>query len=387
MRRLNLALAGRIALGVVLGLALSLAVAAQEISPPPPSPSAPPPSAPLAPDQLQELVAPIALYPDALVAQILAASTYPTQIVEAERFVQQNPGLTGEALANAVNEQDWAPSVKALTAFPSVLADMNQNLSWTSELGDANYNQPQDVMSAIQFMRQQAQQAGNLQNTPQQTVNDVNGDVEIEPAQQDVVYVPVYNPEYVYGYPVGLWPGFEPWWTIGGPAFSFGIGIGIGPFSPFGWGWRSWGLGWGPHPGVWFGGDRWFSHGDDFYNRRAFLRGDYQGFRRPGFAGRGRGFVSVGGRAGAFGGNRGLFNNRFRGGFGNQNRVMRGFGGRSMTGVRSSAFGGFGHGGAVSGFGARGFSSMRGGFGGGGFHGGAFGGGFHGGGMRGGGRR
>jgi hypothetical protein len=206
---------------------------------------APVPAAPLPPGQLQQLVAPIALYPDSLVAQILAAATYPTQIVEAERFLQQNPGMTGTALASAVDQQDWDPSVKALTAFPSVLADMNRNLSWTSELGDANYNQSADVMNAIQFMRQKAQQAGNLNSNPQEAVNDVDGNVEIAPANPEVVYVPEYDPESVYGYPVGLWPGIDPWWGVGGPYMSFGLGIGVGPFFGFGWGWNHWGCGWG----------------------------------------------------------------------------------------------------------------------------------------------
>jgi len=389
LQQFNVTLLARIALGAALGLAPVLVAAAQDAPPPPPGP---PPNAPLSPDQLQELVAPIALYPDSLVAQILAAATYPTQIVEAERFVQQNPGLTGQALANAVDGQDWAPCVKALTAFPNVLGDMNQNLSWTSELGDANYNQPQDVMNAIQFMRQRAQQAGNLQNTPQESVDDDNGDIQIEPANPDVVYVPEYDPEYAYGYPVGLWPGFDPWWTVGGPFISFGIGIGIGPWYGFGWGWRHWGLGWGPHPGVWFGGGRWLSQSHAFYDRRAFMHGNYRGFG-------GQGFVHGGGRAGFNGGVRGGFNGGARGGIGGErgrsggqgggfaggNRTMRGYANRPSPGTRSGAFGGFGRGGDVRGFSSRGMSSMHGGFGGGshgagGFHGG--GGGGHGGGGR-----
>ncbi len=384
MQPSSVTLLSKIARGVALGLVLSLAAAAQE-APPPPPPGAPPPSAPLSPDQLQELVAPIALYPDSLVAQILAAATYPTQIVEAERFVEQNQGLTGQALANAVDAQDWAPSVKALTAFPSVLSDMNQNLSWTSELGDANYNQPQDVMNAIQFMRQQAQQAGNLQNTPQQSVDDAGGDIQIEPADPDVVYVPMYDPESVYGYPVGMWPGFDPWWTMGGPYISFGIGIGMQPFYGFGWGWRHWGLGWGPRAGVWYGGERWSSRSHAFYDRRAFLHGNYRG------VGGRHGFFHWGRRPASFAGGRGRGNAGFRGGLRNQNRAMRGFASRPMTGMRSGAFGGFGHGGDVRSFSSRGMSSMGGGFhgggfGGGGFHGGGFGGGgFHGGGFGGGG--
>ena len=150
------------------GLALSPPGVAGALGAQAPPPQAPPVPAPahLTPDQLQELVAPIALYPDSLVAQILAASAYPTQIVEADRFLQENPNLKGAALGAQVDQQDWDPSVKALTQFPSVLSNMDKDLSWTSEMGDANYNQPQDVMDAIQFMRRKAEAAGHLQSTP-----------------------------------------------------------------------------------------------------------------------------------------------------------------------------------------------------------------------------
>src|SRR5258708_14655446 len=121
-------------------------------------------------DQLQQLVAPIALYADSLVAQILAASTFPEQVVEADRWVQEHPDLKGDALGEAVDQQPWDPSVKALTAFPPVLGNMGKNLSWTSSLGDAYYNQEQDVMDAVQVMRQRPHEAGNLKSRPQQTV-------------------------------------------------------------------------------------------------------------------------------------------------------------------------------------------------------------------------
>src|SRR2546423_15369203 len=120
--------------------------------------------------ELQQLVAPIALYPDALVAQILAASTYPDQIVEADRWVQQHANVTGDSLATDVDQQPWDPSIKALTAFSSILANLDKNLSWTSALGDAYFNQQQDVMDAIQSLRARAQAAGNLQSNQQQTV-------------------------------------------------------------------------------------------------------------------------------------------------------------------------------------------------------------------------
>jgi hypothetical protein len=306
-----------------------------------------PTSAQLSPQQLQQLVAPIALYPDALVAQILAASAYPTQIVEAERFIQQNPNLKGKELGDAVDPQPWDPSVKALTQFPTVLANMDKNLSWTSELGDANANQAAAVMDAVQFMRHKAQAAGHLSTTQQQVVTDQGPNVEIQPADPQVVYVPVYNPDYAYGYPIGIWPGFYPWWGPG-PYFSWGFGFGVGAFFGFGWGWGGWGFDWG-HRGILYGGGRYAYHSRAFYNRNAYFRGG-------------------GGYRGADG---------FRGGapYARGDRGARGFSGAERgNGGRPGAFGGVSRGGDARGFSSRGQSS----FGGGGFHGG--GGGFHGGG-------
>jgi len=231
----------------------------------------------LTPQQLQDLVAPIALYPDALVAQILAASAYPTQIVEAERFLQENPNLKDAALGAEVDKQDWDPSVKALTQFPSVLANLDKNLSWTSTLGDANLNQPADVMDAIQFMRKKAQEAGNLKTTTQQTVTTQGSTVVIEPATPEVVYVPDYDPELIYGYPVPLWPGFYPWWGVYRPYISFGIGFPIGPFFVFGWGWHAWGCDWF-HRGLVYGGGPYMFHSHVFYDRNAYFHGNYRGF-------------------------------------------------------------------------------------------------------------
>ena len=151
-------------------------------------------TAPQTPAQLQQLVAPIALYADALVAQVLAAATYPDQIVEADRWLQQHPDLKGEQLGQEVDQQPWDPSVKALTEFPSVLANMDKNLSWTSSLGDAYVNQQQDVMDAVQVMRQRAKQAGNLNTTSQQTVSQQGQTIVIQPADPQVVYVPAYDP-------------------------------------------------------------------------------------------------------------------------------------------------------------------------------------------------
>ncbi len=190
------------------------------------------------PEQLQQLVAPIALYPDALVAQILAAATYPDQVVEADRWLQQHPDLKGEQLGKEVDKQPWDPSVKALTEFPSVLANMDKNLSWTSSLGDAYVNQQQDMMNAVQVMRDRAEKAGNLKSTSQEKVSKKKQTIVIEPADPEVVYVPEYDPWLVYGEPIGVWPGW--YWYPGlyltGPGFAWGPGFGIGFFGGFGWG-------------------------------------------------------------------------------------------------------------------------------------------------------
>jgi uncharacterized membrane protein YgcG len=351
----------------------------QQQAPLPPAQGGPQTAPPLSPEQLQQLVAPIALYPDALVAQILAASAYPTQIVEAERFLEANPNLKGKDLGSAVDQQDWDPSVKALVQFPSVLANLNKNLSWTSELGDANLNQEADVMRAIQFMRKKAQAAGHLQTTPQQTVTDQGPDVDIAPADPDEVYVPDYDPELIYGYPVGLWPGFDPWWGVGGPYLSFGVGFGIGPFFGFGWGWGGWGLDWGGGY-LRYGGGRYGFHSHAFYDRNAYFHGNYRGFAPYGRGDRGaRGFAGAGGRGSEARGGHGA---GAGGGRGVGGAGARGFSGsRGYSGTRSGAFSGMTRGGDARGFSSRGRSSFGGGsHGGGGMRGG--GGGGHGGGGR-----
>ena len=325
-----------------------------------------PPYAQQTPEQLQQLVAPIALYPDSLVAQILAASTFPEQVVEADRWVQDHHGLQGQALGQAVDQQPWDPSVKALTAFPSVLGNMDKNLSWTSTLGDAYYNQQQDVMDAVQTMRQRAEAAGNLKTTSQQTVMNQGSAIVVQPANPDIVYVPAYDPWMVYGDPLMAWPGWYPYPGIwfGGPYLSFGMGFGIGFFGGFGWGWNHWGCNWGGRFAT-FGGGRYYSRSNTFYNRNAFYRGG--GFNRGGALrggafnrGGGRGFARGGGiRGGGFGARPSPFN-------GNK-RAARGFASpRGQRGTRSGAFSGYGHGGQARGFSSRGRSS----FGGGGFHGG-----------------
>jgi len=319
-------------------------------------------------EQLQQLVAPIALYPDSLVAQILAASAFPEQVVEADRWVQAHPDLKGDALGHAVDEQPWDPSVKALTAFPSVLGNMDKNLSWASSLGDAYYNQQSEVMDAIQVMRQRAEQAGNLKSTTQQNVEKKDSTIVIQPAEPEVVYVPAYDPWVVYGDPIVAWPGWYPYPGIwyDGPYLWWGTGFEIGWFGGFGWGWGHWGFDWHHHYAM-YDHHRYYSGSRTFYNRDHFYRGGGE----HGGGDRGGGFNHFGTSARPFNGDA---------------RAARGFAEpRGQSGVRSGAFSDFGHGGEERGFSSRGSSSFGGGFGarGGGFgggHGGGFGGGHGGGG-------
>ena len=187
-----------------------------QVAPAPAPATAPPPDAapqapqaqPLSADQLDQLVAPIALYPDALVAQVLAASTYPTQVVEADRWVQAQGNAPADQIAAGADSHNWDTSVKALVAFPTVLAQMDKNLQWTTDLGNAYYNQPQDVMDSVQAMRQKAQAAGHLRSSEQQTVSSDGGPITIAPANPAVVYVPVYDPWAIYGAPFPMYPGY-----------------------------------------------------------------------------------------------------------------------------------------------------------------------------------
>jgi hypothetical protein len=192
-----------------------------------------------------------------------------------------------------VDQQPWDPSVKALTAFPSVLGNMDKNLSWTSSLGDAYYNQQQDVMDAVQVMRQRAQEAGNLQTTPQQTVTTQDSTIIIEPASPEVVYVPAYDPWLVYGGPIVAWPGWYPYPGIwyGGPYLSFGVGFGIGFYGGYGWGWHHWGSDWHNRTVI-YNHNTYYSRSNTFYNRNNYYRGGGE---------RGR----VNGERGTFNGNRG----------------------------------------------------------------------------------
>ena len=222
---------------------------------------------PLNPDELDQLVAPIALYPDALLAQILTASTYPAQVSVAGQWLQQMQaqgyGSPSMVASGADAQSDWDPSIKALTAFPQVLDMMNSNLEWTTALGNAYYNQPQDVMQTVQVMRERAAAAGNLQATPQESVSNDQGNIELAPANPQEVYVPVYDPWDIYGQPVSPYPGFSFTGALGsffgGPPISYGLGFALAAFERFPWGFLGWAFDWHGHD-VLFGHGSYFTH-------------------------------------------------------------------------------------------------------------------------------
>ncbi|MDR3387577.1 MAG: DUF3300 domain-containing protein [Rudaea sp.] len=193
--------------------------------------------------ELDQMLAPIALYPDALLSQILMAATYPLEVVEAERWLQANSGLKGDAAVQAAASQQWDPSVTSLVAFPQVLETMDQKIDWTQRLGDAFLAQQSQVMDTIQSLRTKAQQAGNLTSNSQIDVKQNDGAIDIEPANPEVVYVPYYDPAAVYGtwwwpdYPPMFWAPWPDYGWDGGFAWGFGFGIGI-DFFYGGWDWR-----------------------------------------------------------------------------------------------------------------------------------------------------
>jgi Protein of unknown function (DUF3300) len=210
---------------------------------------APAPPQGFAAGQLQQLVAPIALYPDNLVAQILAASTYPAQVIAADNWLHAQGYASPDQIAYGADAQtNWDPSVKALTAFPQVLDLMNHDLGWTTDLGNAYFNQPQDVLQTIQVMRQRAEQAGTLESTPQQQVSYDQGYIQVAPVNPQVVYVPSYNPWGAYGQPVSPYPGFSLFGALQSLAGSgfvrFGLGVALSAFSHTPFGWAGWALNW-----------------------------------------------------------------------------------------------------------------------------------------------
>jgi hypothetical protein len=352
----------------------------------PPPAAAPEPGAAVSPQQLDDLVAPIALYPDPLLGQVLAASTYPLEVAEAAQWLRDHPKWKPSKLMDEAKKQKWDPSVQGLVAFPQVLQYLTENTNWTTQLGNAFLAEQADVMKAVQRMRTQAEAKGTLRTTPQETVSTQNQNgqqaITIEPANPDQWYVPEYNPAYVWGPPVyGLYP----------PLLYPEIGLGLGWYPGIdiglyfggwgGWGWGGWG--WSPD---WYGGGIFIDH--SFFHRYGFH--DYGGAgvgrsawthdpaHRMGvpYANRGVANRFAGARGGSVA-NRGAGGNRAPSPerFGNKGFEQRDFNNSH------SVFGGAHDGAATRMQSDRGFSSMGagrvGGFGGGGMRGG---GGGHGGG-------
>jgi len=264
---------------VVLACCVLTPVGVDAQGPPPPGAMPAPPTQPAPPlpqDQLDALLAPIALYPDQLLSQVLMASTYPLEVVEAARFTQQNPGLKGEALDQALQGKNWDPSVQSLAAFPQVLAMMSDKLEWTQQLGDAFLANQQQVMETVQSLRARAQAAGNLRSTEQQRVIVQDRAIVIEPVQPQVVYVPVYNPLVIYG---PWWaPAYQPWFWYPpavygypplGPAFGVGIVWGAAWAVSYNhWGWC--------HPN-WHGGSINVNVTNNYFFNRPQYRDRYAG--------------------------------------------------------------------------------------------------------------
>ena len=234
---------------------VALAFPASAQTPPPPSPpaSAPAAAAPsggktFSQEELDQLVAPIALYPDALLAQVLMASTYPLDVVAAERWVKANPGLKDKALEDALQQQPWDPSVKSLVVFPQVLTMMSEKIDWTQKLGDAFLAQQKDVLATAQALRSKAVAQGNLKDSKEQKVTTATEDnqtvIKIEPTNPEVVYVPTYNPTVVYGaWPYPAYPPYyyyPPGYVAGGALLGFTAGVIVGGAL---WGNCNWGRG------------------------------------------------------------------------------------------------------------------------------------------------
>ena len=374
--------------------------------------------------QLDQMLASIALYPDSLLAQVLIASTYPSQVVVANRWVKAHRGWSKARINAALDRKNWDMSVKALVPFPKVLAMMDKHLDWTTNLGEAFLGQQQEVMASVQELRQKAYAQGNLKTTEQQEVVVQRNDIEIEPVNPEVVHVPYYNPLEVYG--DWWWPGYPPYafFPYAGPYITYGLfgfaaAIGVGAY--WNWGWGHWGWGNG---NVYVNANRNLNINNPRagINHRTMRTANFNTFRTHQAAGLGRapgahagvfnrpsaasvrrglsgthaGAVSRHGVAGGFQYHNFSGGSNFRGhNFNGSNPghfTAPGFAGHGAGGFRGSVGGashfggggGFGggapHFGGGGGFGGGGFGGGH--FGGGHFGGGGFGGGGHGGGHR-----
>ncbi|HEX4772375.1 MAG TPA: DUF3300 domain-containing protein [Bryobacteraceae bacterium] len=262
-----------IALSVVLTTVSPQMLYGNQTAAAPPGETGPPTqAAPMSTAQLQALVAPIALYPDSLIAQILTGATFPDQVAVASYWLEQNKSLTGASLMQAVDKQTWDASVKALTEFPSVLDNLAKNLTWTSSLGEAYHDQQAEVMTAIQTLRAQAKTAGNLKSSSQITVvQQAPQTIVIQPANPQIVYVPQYNPAVIYGTPY-VTPGYSAGDVAAAGIIGFGAGIAVGAMMSggcCGWGYSSWNCGWHGTAVVY--------HGGAYYGNSAWHGGSYSG--------------------------------------------------------------------------------------------------------------
>jgi Protein of unknown function (DUF3300) len=352
--------------------------------------------------ELDQMLAPIALYPDGLLSQVLMAATYPLEVVEAARWSRANPQLKGQDAVRAVETQAWDPSVKSMVAFPDLLAEMDEKLQWTESLGDAFLAQQTQVMATVQTLRQKAQATGSLQSNDKVQVTSDGGAVAVAPVNPEVVYVPYYDPYVVYGpwwwngYPPvrwGIWGGY-----YGGPyGYWWGFGIPVGPvffFGRFDWGHR-WVYCGPPNyyyhgPPVWYHGpvggaplwvhDPWHRRGVPYpnaavgqhfaamgapvYSRGGAYRGN-AGFGTPPGGGSPRMTPNEGGArpgGGSPGGGSPGGGNVQRGGGGGSSPREGAPGGQSQGGHpqgegRPHAFEGIGHGQEVRGYSARGHFS------------------------------
>jgi hypothetical protein len=277
---------------------------------------------------LDDLVAPIALYPDALLSQVLVASTYPLELVEAGQWLQRNQNLQGPQLVDGARQQNWDPSIQALVVFPDVIDRLNSNIRWATDLGNAFLAQQADVMNAVQRMRAEARAAGKLNSTTQETIaTDTQGGqtaIEIQPTNPDVMYVPSYNPEHVWGQPdYGYYPPLD--YPDAGYGFDFGPGIYLGGFFG-GLGWGGWG--WGPN---------WFNC-SIFENGYFFNHYGFRNFDGRGVGGHGTWTHNPEHRLGVSYPNQGLAN-RFGGNLGNRGNLGAGTAqrGRQLAGSRFPA--------------------------------------------------
>jgi uncharacterized protein DUF3300 len=282
-------------------------------------------AAKIPPEQLDSLVAPIALYPDPMLAQVLAASTYPLEIIQLQQWLENNKSLKDKALADAVGKQPWDPSVQALAALPEVVKRLANDIQWTTDLGNAFLAQQSDVMDAVQRMRKKAQDKGNLKTTEQQKVEtkviENKSVIVVEQASPQVVYVPSYDPVVVYGVPVYPYPPiyYPPaWYYPAGMAISFGVGVMMGAFWSGGWGW---GCGWGGNNDITINRNNNFNRSSNIGNRNNIggNRGNIGARPSNPIAGGGnRGNLGGGNRASTLpangGGNRWQHNPEHRGG-------------------------------------------------------------------------